>query len=616
MEPPSPPPPEERIAPARPRRFSAFASGTLAAVVLVTGASIATASSQATDVLGGAAADYVPSDGHHEWLLDNFDAVRLSESARSIGFEDILKLPIDAGSAIINQLGDGAEVAQLWRESSLTVRGSELDEAGTQTVDLHQLSADGLVLLAGYGGNIGFAYSPPLLELPAAVAPGSTWSSAGDALPNGVMTYRSQFQASLPSNSELIAAAGLLGPELVECLQTDGTALYLDSAGETVLDIAESDLWCKGRGRVAIVATVNGTPIVQGPLSSAPAPTAATASTARFDWSNSRDWAANDVAPISVDNFFGEQQLSISLANPPRRTASGLIVAVNQFGDDVVALRLESGSLVQEWFAHPGGEVISLETAGDVTIVTTSLRQIVAYAESGQRLWGKSSAELVFATPTDAGDGTVIVVALDGAVSSFDRYTGDVVWESKLAADVRLPASVAGDSVVIIDRAGAMTAFDRATGETVWENDSHGVPTLAAAASGAIIVADEDGFLRAYDAANGARGWVLRYVGVLRSIVNLEGTAVVVTTEATTAIDVATGAIRWIRAGAQDAVTDGSHAVLFDEDSASLVDGAGSTLAQWRIPSLALSIYRYALAGEDGFWVLRSTQPAVKVGRP
>ena len=588
---------------------------TLSFVVLATGLSIAVADDQTAEQLGGAAAKYLPVDGHVEWLKDNLGTIRMSESARSIGYEDILLLPNAAGTAVVNLLGDDSRTAHLWRESTLTVDSEAADDTAVQTIDLHRVSPEGLSLLAGYGGNIGFAYSPALLELPATVAPGSAWSSAGDALPRGILTYTAEFTASEPSDSELMATAGLTGSELAECLQTDGRTVYRDSDGVTILDIVEADLWCIGRGRVAIVATVNGSPVVQGPAAE-PSAQPSTTAVSEPSWGDAGDWRAVDTTTVYRDTFFGEQALPISLANSPRRNSSGLVLAVNQSGDDVVALRLEAGALARDWIAHPGGDIIALATAGDVTVVTTSQRRVLAYAETGQRLWAVDSPELVLAPPTDAGQGTVIIVGLDGAVSSVDALTGDAIWERKLAADVSLAATVEGDCVVVVDRAGAVTAFDRATGETTWSTDSGQVPTDIVSAEGVVAIVGEDGFLRAHDSENGERLWDLRYTGAFRAAVALGDAWIFATDETTRGVDFASGAVLWSRGGAQDAVTDGVRAVLFGEATAELVDASGATEAEWSMPPLALAIYRYALPGDDGFWVFRSNQPALAVGRP
>lgn len=610
----SPPPERPHADPAerRVRPASLIAAGSIAVVVLVTGATIAVADHQTTEVLGGAAAKYVPADGYLEWVLDDLGTLRMSESARTIGFSNILQLPVSAGASVIGDLGDDARIAQLWRESATGFSGGEF----TQTTDLHRLSEEGLTLLAGHGGSVGFAYSPALLELPADVAPGSTWSSQGDALPGGIMTYTADYRASEPTNAELIAASGLDNAELAACLQTEGGSVYRDSSGATVLEITETDLWCEGRGRVAIVGTVNGSPVAQGPPSSTPSAAATDAAAAPPGWGAISDWRPVEVEIRYPDAFFGEQHLLVSLANAPKRTASGLIVAADQNADDLVALGLDSGLLQRRWFAHPGGEIIALATAGDVTVVTTSQRRVIAYSDAGQRLWSMDTRELVFAPPADAGNGSVIVVGLDGIVSRVDLSTGDIVWQRKLAADVSLPATVVGDSVVVIDRAGAISAFALGSGETVWSVDTGQAASSVSTADGAIVVAGEDGLFRSYDAASGAHLWALRYGGFLRASADLDGALVLVTNEATIAVDARSGIVRWTLGGAQDAVTDGERIVLFEDSRAHLVDATGASKGEWSIPSLALSIYRYALPGVDGFWVFRSNQPAVMVGQP
>lgn len=612
MESPPPERPHADLARTRVRPASVIAAGSIAAVVLVTGVWIATADNQTTQVLGGAAAKYVPADGHLDWVRDNLGTVRMSESARTIGFNNILQLPLSAGVSVIDDLGDDARIAQLWRESSNSLSDGEL----VQTTDLHRLSDEGLTLLAGHGGSVGFAYSPALLELPADVVPGSSWSSAGDALPDGVLTYTADYTASEPTSAELIAASRLDRAELARCLQTDGGSVYRDSSGNSVLEITETDLWCEGLGRVAIVGTVNGSPVVQGAPTRTPTAARTQASATPPSWRAADDWQAVEAEIRYPDAFFGEQQLAVSLANPPQRTASGLIVAADQNADDLVALRLDSGLLQRQWFAHPGGEIVALATAGDVTLVTTSQRRVVAYSDVGQRLWTMDTPELLFAPPTDAGNGSVVVVGLDGIVSRIDLQTGDVVWERKLAADVSLSAAVVDDSVVVIDRAGAINVFDLDSGETVWSEDTDQPANSVATADGAIVVAGDDGFFRAYDAVSGNHLWALRYGGFLRASADLGGALVLVTNEATVGVDARSGVVLWTRDGAQDAVTDGERIVLFEESTARLVDATGTSEREWAIPSLALSIYRYALPGVEGFWVFRSNLPAVVVGQP
>lgn len=615
MEPlsPAPPPARPRRAPVRPGSILAVAALTVA--VLLTGVAIAVTDNQTVDVSGGAAAKYVPADGHVEWTRDSLDAVRMTESARSIGYEDLLQLPTQASTATISLLDAGVRTAQLWRESTATIRDDSSGVQNGNVIDLHQLSADGLVLLASYGGTLGFTYSPPLVELSARVSPGATWSSAGDALPHGLLTYTAHFEASEPSTKELLVAAGLPQPDLAECVEVRGGSVYRDETGNRVLESDETNLWCEGRGRIASVATVNGDRVLVGLMAEPPNAAVDAALAAPRSWDVEGGWRTAEVPPVVSDPSFGEQPLGLSLANPPRRTQSGLLVAVNQVGDDVVALKHSSGTLVRQWLAHPGGDIVTLETVGDVTVVTTSQRKVLAYSEHGHRLWERDSPELILAPPTGAA-GAVILVGLDGTVASVNSLTGKPNWERKLSADVILPAAVDRSSVLVADRAGVLTAFDRTSGETLWTVDSEQPPVGLFAASGVATLTGSDGFLRAYDAESGERLWTQRYRGFLRATAWLGRCALFVTNEVSACVDVHTGAVQWIRAGAQDAVTDGRHAVLFDEADARLLDAEGTTVSVWEIPSLALAINRYAVAGDDGFWVFRSYQPVLAVGQP
>lgn len=594
------------------RLVSVVAAVSIAAVALASGVWIAAADNQSTELRGGAAAKFAPEDGHVEWILGDDGALRMYESARSIGFNHIVQLPLAARSSTIRLLGDDSSTAQLWRESDSMVSGGDQG----QTSLLHLLSGEGISLVAEYGGGIAFTYSPALLELPADVAPGSVWSSAGTAHPDGLLTYTASYTASPPTLRGLITASQLGPAELASCIQTDGGSVYRDMDGEILLEITESNLWCEGRGRVAIVGTVNGYPVVQGPPATSPSVASTGAAVAPLNWSSADSWHVATAESRYADAFFGEQPFPVSLANGPQRTESGLIVAANQNGDDLVALRLEGDVLERQWFAHPGGEITALTTAGDVTIVTTSQRRVVAYSIVGLRLWSMDCPELVLAAPTDARNGNVIIVGLDGTVSSVNSLSGEVDWERKIAADVSLAPVVVGGSVVVVDRAGAINAFDRETGETAWSHDTGQPATFLIGAEGVMTVAGSDGFLRTFDAASGKHLWTLKYLGTLHTAVQLGSHVVFVTNEATTAVDATSGTVRWTQGGARDAVTDGDRIVVFDESTARIVDETGAIGGVWDIPSLALSIYRFALPGVNGFWVFRSNAPTVLVGQP
>src|SRR5690606_36087722 len=94
--------------------------------------------------------------------------------------------------------------------------------------------------------------------------------------------------------------------------------------------------------------------------------------------------------------------------------------------DDIVAITASSAELTRAWYAHPGGDIVTFATVGDVTVVSTGLRRLVAYDGAGHRLWQHDLAELVVAPPTATQDGRVATVGLDGTVIMFDSVTGEV----------------------------------------------------------------------------------------------------------------------------------------------------------------------------------------------
>ena len=77
-----------------------------------------------------------------------------------------------------------------------------------------------------------------LVELPADVAAGSTWSGSGSA--NDVLDYWSQFRAA--------AAAD-------DCLEVTGEFRYTSKDGRTGRTVTRQRTWCPDRGPVAAVET-------------------------------------------------------------------------------------------------------------------------------------------------------------------------------------------------------------------------------------------------------------------------------------------------------------------------------------------------------------------------
>ncbi|MBX3068044.1 MAG: PQQ-binding-like beta-propeller repeat protein [Cryobacterium sp.] len=601
------------------RKLPVIASRTIA-VTVVCFATLASASTFAfldrnqVEQLGGAATQYVPKDGLAQNIVDNTGAIYVVESARTNGVADILALPDKAAANLFGSLGESRiRSAQIWRQTSTPIK------PGQQTTDLHELDSKGLSILATYGGTISFVYNPPLVELPANVAAGASWSNKGDALPNSILTYTSQSKALEPSNSKLIEVSGLTKAQLRECIQVDSSSKYFDKEITPLIEIEQSDLWCKGKGKVAIVGTINGTKITQGPLADASkAVSSSDVAAVPINWQDPQTWAESKAAIGYTDPFYREQSLSLGMAVNPIRTSGGLVVVSSLSGDNLVALKLSQGKLERSWFAHPGGSILTISTIGDTILATTSERELVAYNQNGIRIWSKPESELVTSTPatrTGSDGATFAVASLDGTVQLIEAQTGRVIWQRKIPADVSSPPIESKEILVVSDRSGKVWAFSLKDGTERWTNQTNLV-LLGTALNDSVYLAEDQGLLRAFAIKDGKREWSRQFKGNVRTVLAVNENIVVVTDEELIAVDANTGQVKWRNPGAQSAISNGSKLIAFTESKAELIDSTGKVIHEWDIPSLATEISRFEVAGANGFFSFVSYKEATVVGAP
>ncbi len=90
------------------------------------------------------------------------------------------------------------------------------------------------------------------------------------------------------------------------------------------------------------------------------------------------------------------------------------------------------------------GEILTLRAFGNVILVTTSARQLVAYTDLGIRMWQLDLDEIAPAPPVRVSDSEVVVVDLAGEVRRLAIATGAVVWQHSLGSDVTATAGGRG----------------------------------------------------------------------------------------------------------------------------------------------------------------------------
>ena len=584
----------------------------VAASALVTGA-IAVADSVPAPTVGGEATRFVPTEGLVSWSLETggeVDIRRVVEHARTTGVTEVLALPQYQAGVVLEQLGDSVRTTPFWRETTHVLDG---DDARILT-DLYHLTDAGLALAASHGGDLGWVYEPPMVMLPADVADGSTWEGRGQAIPLGIASYEQSSRALSPSDAALLTAAESVDVDPASCLQVDSTVTLRDEHGDAIVELRQRELWCEALGRLAATVEFDGTRTHFAPTEPRPDAFGVRAAPTGSVWDAAAEWVARE-APLQRDDaFFGTGELTVSLLGAPRVTSSGLVIVPHTTTNDVIALRVERERLVQAWLAHPGGSIVTLGTVGDVTLVSTSRRELVAYDARGNRLWQAGAPELVIAPPTGTRDGRVVTVGLDGTVTMRDALTGERDWETPLGSDIELPAVVGDGSVVVtIDRAGTITALDAATGEVLWSRAS---PTAAGlrVIDGFLVSVGDDGWMRSFDAATGQPGHSWRYQGASRALLRAGDAAVLATDEHVVAVDLDTGAVLWRGDGVSAAAGDGRTIVTVRGTAATALSEAGEELAAWRVPASFIWSHQHLVAAADRILIMHSGTTATVVG--
>ena len=217
---------------------------------------------------------YVPADGRATYQQrtttvgdESASSTFVQESALQSGLQVLGGLDWTLGVKVSGVVGsDHVDRMRFWRTTS-----SEIGSLGSsqQTVRLYRV--DGAVELIAESDQGGAdVYSPALVELPAQVVPGDTWSGAGTV---GSRTYRSDFRAA-------VAEPG--------CVQVTGTVAETSAGGQpgTTREIRKT--WCERRA-VVLEQIVRGEVSIRVDTVSGPAadPTLRTVG---------EDWAWSDPA--------------------------------------------------------------------------------------------------------------------------------------------------------------------------------------------------------------------------------------------------------------------------------------------------------------------------------
>ena len=490
---------------------------------------------------------------------------QVTESARFRGATGLLSTDSAFGSRLFAEVGERTDTVQIWRTISTIY-----DDPAAPYPTTRVYRADGPVELLGESAPIGgYVYSPALVELPADVTAGSQWSGSGSA--NDVLDYWSDFRA----------AAGA-----EDCLDVTGEVRYTSKQGQPGRTLTVQRTWCRDRGLVSATETYADLVTRTTQTATTPPRTPDTAGSLPH-WTAPESWTEHKLDTVSIDPTFGQGGTSgTPKALPPVRTESGLMVRAADSLNDVIAFTPKTRTAwVSAWRAHVAGQILTLRAFGNVILVTTSARQLVAYSDLGIRLWQRDLDEIGSAVPVRVSDSDVVVTDLAGDVRRLALATGEQRWQHRLAADVTVPPVVGVGVVVAMDRGGTVTALDEASGQRRWTKELEG---KGAGFVGRTLVVLQDQTAHGLDPASGHRRWLRPFAGTFTEVAPFADRLVLATESATVLLDEA-GRVTARLPGYLRLTLSVDRMVGWGTREAEVVDPSGSVSRRWPLPDLTLA---------------------------
>ncbi len=399
-----------------------------------------------------------------------------------------LSLPsVGAASALLSAAEAAGVDPSTGQAQRVTTTGASSDGSLQTFISVALLSDAGYLQVLGMvaDGSFVLDYSPPLLQLPADMAPGNEWQVEG--ITSGFAPFT--FTGEVLGTREVVLPSGTVAdPDACVDVRTRLDQQVPGADGYVVEQVAA---WCPGRHIVAST-TAEGSAIRQ----------------ARPD---EPEWGPFLLAPLEMQE--PGTSLSLPVLSVVSRRAPlvvpGGIVVINDFLGDLIyvtATEPPSGEPVStsfvQWMQHPGGAILGAAADDDRIVITTSQRKVIAFDHAGRMLWTHDVADVAAGSPILADD-AVIVALVDGSVRALDAASGEPVWGHRLS-DVVTEAPVAtGDMVWVGDTAGYILGVGT-DGVVRWAGglDSVSAPlspvddsrVLVPQSSGIMTLLDSEGF--------------------------------------------------------------------------------------------------------------------------
>lgn len=449
--------------------------------------------------------DFVPTDGSAERITVGPDAIPASREHALIRGNAI---QFGAAAGALSQSspppGTRPEDAWWWRET--TALAGPADDRARHTV--HSISPDGVRLHAALGTEDGAVFSPGLLELPTAVAPGQSWTSEGTRTQaGGAWDYRNDSSAARPADGNL-ADAGCL-----EITSRTTVRPRAETPSDAIVPAPRSDVatWCPRRG------VVQGTPTG-----------GETVAKLEGAWPPDRMGQPRSAGPrdpaglpqplgaAATEPVFGSSPIPELGRDPSAVTRDGTLVSLTPATQGLAGSTIRTdpargAELQARWWAKPPGNVLTLTAFDDIVLVTTSTRDVIAYESGGRRLWRRHTADLVLQPPRRLDRNRVVMTDAQGRVTALDD-SGEISWTHQVSAQAAPLLTAADGEVYVSGGDGAVERLD-SEGRPVWQatvDNAASAPLLVQPIGSIVLLGNGSGGFTELDRATG--NWRRDYV--------------------------------------------------------------------------------------------------------
>lgn len=579
--------------PPRPRLLAAFwerprwLALPLAMMLVLTGLSVGATVQPTPPSLPGVAVDGVAQ--LYRGRLGTAEVTMSQQTLRRYGSAALITSPpesffADPGGG--RQYGDVSWV----RESAVST--------GPAVTQWHRLlgeDADGLHLAVETLGSRWRALQPMPLLLPNDDR--TSWDATGIALtgPSGSIMpdKRQPFTWNVQTEAD----------------QRTGCRRYLITL--TIAAVAEqrSEVRCSDSGLAELSGAWLGTNLdlatAQGYPTTMPAPRTSSEPPA---WGGTLGWSGQVVALQRGGVAFG-----VPTNRNPQLTAGGALLLASNPSADAVLVDLRSATY--RYATHHDSSIQVMNTFGDVTLLAGTARTIRAIDDQGRVLWTTQESDVTSVDFARLDDSHVVGVALDGSVTARDLLTGQAIWKSDVAGDVRTPPVVCGTSVAVAASGPAIDVFSAADGTRLRTIDVPGPIDTIDCAGPDVIVGDNQGDVRRFDLATGRRRWLANVIETIGSTVVTGGRVWIFSRSGSRPCDLETGDCGEIIPGAVfGAVSDGTSVFVLTVGGARMI---GPDEAMRDVPGPAL-VGQSALmvADTDEVWTVNGDGAVIRWGPP